>query len=221
MKKLICLAICAILVFTLSSCGGETQKNSITLDNGNITVSAPAAASGSFVERGGNDEVKDVAAITVKNNTDRMLEYGKIMFHVNEAEYAEFNISALPAGESAIVMESLARKFSSDDTYTAAGEKSYFSYCDAKTEADGIEVSTNGSEMTVKNNTEAAVDVTIIYKNYIEKNGVYFGGIAYRGSFGTVAAGESVNKTSDRFNDNCRIVNIQTTKSENGGKMNE
>lgn len=192
-----------------AACSAEKKKPlSFTLDNGNVTVSPVSSVSGIFAERGGNDRVKNVCAVTVKNNSGRMLEYGTVTMNVNGEEYAEFIISALPAGESALVMESLARPYSKKDEFTLRRDKSTFSYCDANTNPKDVSVTTDGSTITVKNNTDKTLTALITYKYY--KDGVYYGGIAFRGEFADIPQGESLRKVSERFNESCRIVNIVT-----------
>ena len=221
-KKIIFLPVLAVIV-SFSACSDKNDSRSMTLDNGNITVSPVSCVSGIFTEKGGNDEVNNVCAVTVKNNSGKMLEYGKITMNVNSEEYAEFIISALPAGESALVMESLARPYSDKDGFTLRQDKSMFSYCEADTNPKNVSVSTEGNTITVKNNTDEPLTALVTYKYF--KNGVYYGGIAFRGEFADIPRGESLSKTSERFNESCRIVNIIAEKTNcrkngNGGDNN-
>ena len=208
MKKLISLLVCVAILFTFASCAKKEieKEDFLTLDNGNISVVSLQGVSGLFVEKGNQDEVKNVAALIVKNNSDRMLEYCVISFRVNDYERADFNISALPAGESVIVMETLARTYSSDDKYAVDNESTIFSYCDSSLLSDVAELKTEGSDFMLKNRSDKPVSATVVYKYY--KDGMYYGGIAFRGKFENVAPGETMKKTSNRFNEDCRIVNI-------------
>ena len=208
--------MCLLLPLSLASCKGKTEQDKadgqqgavfpMKLDGGKIIIEKIEGVDGLFVEKGGNDEVKGVAAVIVKNASDKMLEYANISFKVNQYEGADFVVSALPAGESAIVMESFARSFSSDDVYEPNAQESAFTYCDASPKADGIEIKTDGADITVKNNTDKELSPCIVYKYY--RDGMYYGGIAFRGTFENIAAGGSVTRTSDRFTDDCKIVNI-------------
>lgn len=220
MKKLLPLVLCNILLLlTVSSCSKKPKEDFAVLDKGNISVISLQSVDGLFVEKGGSEEVKGAAAIEVKNNSGQMLEYGVISFKVNTYEQADFEVSALPPGESVIVMESFARTYSKDDEYVVNKNGCMFGYCDASVQVSGIDVKTEGSDITVTNNTGEPKNVTIVYKYY--NNDSYYGGIAFRGKFENIAPGESVTKTSERFNENCRIVNILTESIEIGGNTNE
>ena len=219
-RKIIIFLLITAVILSFSACSKGEDSRSMTLDNGNITVSPVSSVSGIFTERGGNDKVENVCAVTVRNNSGKMLEYGTVTMNVNGEEYAEFIISALPAGESVLVMESLARQFSDKDEFTLRQDKSMFSYCEADTNPKDVSVSTDGNTITVKNNTDEQLTALITYKYF--KDGVYYGGIAFRGEFADIPRGESLSKTSERFNESCRIVNIVVDKQiGNGGDNNE
>lgn len=208
MKKVISFFLCAVMLFMLTSCGGEKEEEYfLTLDDKKIVIESLQGVSGLFVEQGGQDNVENVAAIRVTNKSEQMLEFCDIIFMVNsDGERAEFKISALPAGETAIVMESLARPYSADDVYTVSEDDTVYSYCDATPDNKDFKIKTEGSDITVKNLTDSTASATVVYR-YVN-DGIYYGGIAFRGKFENIEAGQSVTKTSDRFTDNCEIVNV-------------
>lgn len=222
MKKLVSIFLCAAMLFSLAACAdnsneaekettNEGTKDYLVLDEGRISVVSMENISGLFVEQGKQDEVENVVALIVRNNSEKMLEYGVISFRVNEFERADFKISALPAGESVIVMETLARSYSEEDKYVIdySVNQTYFSYTDASVDSEKAELSIDGSEISVMNLTDSALNATVVYKYF--KDGMYYGGIAFRGSFEKIAAGETMSKSSSRFNDtDCKIVNLIT-----------
>lgn len=209
MKKLICALLCIVILFGLSSCKEEEKAEAFcTADDGNITVLSLDSADGIFVEKGNKDNVKGVATIVVKNNSEKMLEYGTIVFRVNDIERAEFIVSALPAGEQCVIMETTARPLNKDDKYQINIVDSNFAYCDASTEDEKYTLEVDGSTLKVTNNTESPLTVKVAYKYF--KNGKYYGGICFRGTFENIAPGETMEKTSNRFDGDCRIVNITT-----------
>lgn len=214
MKRIISVFVCIAVLFSLSACGEkqpagkEEQKNLYEADSGKISVVSLEAVDGLFVEKGGQDEVKSTAAIVVKNNSDKILEYGTISFRVNDYERAEFVISALPAGEKCLVMETTARVLHKEDKYTVLPGSCTFSYCDASTESGKYKLEIEGSTLKLTNKTEAPLTAKIAYKYY--KNDMYYGGIAFRGTFENIEAGKTMEKTSERFSADCRIVNITT-----------
>lgn len=220
-KKVIAALLCAALLLTAAGCSrgspGEastaqtTQEEEkpqfpMTLDNGKVTVAELFGADGLFTEKGNLDEVKNVTALRVKNNSGEMLEYGMLSFKVNGIERAEFAVSALPAGESVVVMESFARPWSEEDSFELEKDKTAFAYKTAQTENEDVRLEIKGSEFTVTNLSDENRDITIVYKYF--KNNTYYGGIAFRGKFENISPGETVKKVSDRFDENCKIVNI-------------
>ena len=207
MKKVISALLCIAMLFSFASCK-EKKENEVfcKADNGNISIISLKSANGVFVEKGNKDDVKNVATIIIKNNSDRMLEYGTIVFKVNDIERAEFIVSGLPAGEQCVVMETTARPLTENDKYTLNTTDTVFAYCDASTEDEQYTLTVDGSTMKVTNNTDKPLTVKIAYK-YL-KDGMYYGGICFRGTFEAIAPHETMEKTSSRFDKDCKIVDI-------------
>ena len=219
MKKFLCLMMSLIFVFSFASClndkntpSDETDKESYfcTFDSDKIKVITLGAYDGLFVEKGGFDNVTSVAAIKIRNDSGRMIEYAKLSFRVNEYERAEFEIKAVPAGAQALVMEITARQYSADDKYTLIndGESSFAAYCDASMNDDKIQITTDGGNITVKNISDSPISEMSIYYKYLI-DGIYYGGIAFSGKFQDIKPGESVTQTSERFSKNGVIVNTR------------
>lgn len=219
MKRIISAVLCVVLLMGLASCKkGEQQTQTTTqpqaesifctADEGKITVLSLDAASGLFVEKGKQDNVSGVATIVVRNDSGKMLEYGKIVFRVNDCERAEFIVNALPNGAQCVVMETTARPLADSDTYKINITDSMFSYCEASTESELYTLAVEGSTIKITNNTKTAMTVNVAYKYF--KDDKYYGGIAFRGTFENIAPGETMSQTSNRFNSDCRIVNITT-----------
>lgn len=216
MKKIMCAFLCVVFLFGLASCKEKTPEENTeqeqifcTADGGKLSVISLESASGLFVEKGQQDSVTGVATIVVRNDTDKMLEYGKIVFRVNDIERAEFVVCCLPAGEKCVVMETTARPLGESDTYKINITDSLYSYCDETTESKDYTLALNGSTIKVTNNTASPLTVKIAYKYF--KDGQYYGGICFRGSFENIAPGETMEKTSNRFNSDCKIVNVTSS----------
>lgn len=232
MKKTVILLLCFSFIAALSACtknsatgeeaatasqkseqtaeAAENEDNNETLktlDEGRIEIVSIKGTDGLFVEKGEEIQVNNIASIVIKNRSDKMLEYAKISYRVNKYERADFEISALPAGESAVVMESLAREYSESDDYECDEASLLTAYKNADENPDGVEIESGDGIIAVKNVSDKAINATVIYKYYID--GQYYGGIAFSGKFEKVAPGETVTKESDRINEKCRIVNIE------------
>lgn len=210
MKKVASILLIVSLLFLVSACGKkptEEEKYFCVVDN-DIKVLSLEGGDGLFVEDGEFNEVKSVATVKVRNDSERMVEYAKLSFRVNGAERAEFEVKALPSGETATVMEITAKPFVSTDKYELINnaESTFAAYCDPSMNADKIKIETDGGKITVTNLTATDMSKVIIYyKYYID--GAYYGGIAFRGTFENIKAGESVSQTSERFAQNGKIVN--------------
>lgn len=209
MKRVFSVVLCVVMLLAFSSCKkDEPIENFCEADEGKISVISLDAVDGLFVEKGNQDKVESVATIIVKNNSDRMLEYGTVVFNVNEYERAEFVISALPAGEKCLVMETTARRLEKDDEYKLRTTDSVFAYCDASVQSEKYELTVDNSTFKLQNKTDIPLTAKIAYKYY--KDGMYYGGIAFRGTFESVQPHTTMEKTSKRFTDDCKIVNITT-----------
>lgn len=210
MRKAVSFLLIVSFLFLISACGEkptEEEKYFCVVDN-NIKVLSLEGGDGLFVENGNFDEVKGVATIKVRNDSERMVEYSKISFRVNDIERAEFEIKALPSGETTTVMEITAKPFASTDKYELINnaESTFAAYCDPTMNTDKIKIETDGGKITVTNLTAEDISKVIIYYKYYV-DGAYYGGIAFRGTFENVKAGKSVSRTSDRFAQNGKIVN--------------
>lgn len=213
MKRVLSAVLCVVLVLGFSSCRNETKEPEkeecfCEVDGGKIKVLSLYAADGAFVEKGEKDEVSGVAAIVVRNDSGQMLEYGTIVFTVNDTERARFVISALPDGEQCVVMETDARPFASEDKYVVNDTDSLFAYCDQSVEGEEYTINVDGSKINVTNNTDKPLNVYVNYKYF--KDEMFYGGIAFRGRFENIAPHQMMSKTSDYFDNECRIVNVIT-----------
>ncbi len=208
MRKVISALLCVVILIGFASCKGNDKEDEVfcVADGGNITVLSLKSADGVFVEKGKKDDVTGVATIIVKNNSEQMLEYGKIVFRVNEIERAEFIISALPAGEECVVMETTARPLEEKDEYILNADDTVFAYCEASTENEKYTIESEGSTLKVTNNGNEPLTVRIAYKYY--KDDMYYGGICFRGTFENIAPGETMAKDSSHFDKDCKIVNV-------------
>ena len=72
--------------------------------DGLVTVEKVGRYAGIFVEDGSDEIVSDVFAITVVNNSDKMLQYAQVVITCGGEEYT-FDMSTIPAGARAQVLE--------------------------------------------------------------------------------------------------------------------
>lgn len=134
--------------------------------------------SGYFIEDGTDEKVSDVAVIMVKNNSDQVIEYGDLKLSEGE-NVLEFQISLLPPGKTAFVMEA------NRNTYQDSGQLLY-QQCEIANlgslsmENDKIQTEfTEDGGINLKNISGGDIaSLRIFYKNKLDEN-TYMGGIAY------------------------------------------
>lgn len=188
----------------------ETEKaEQIVLSDSNLTVESIGAYSGSFIEDGSDEAVKNVTAMLITNNSDQMLQVALIDFQVNSNETASFKVTNLPAGTSTLVLESNKREFSDKDTYTYGNAAT--GYMDQPTlEEDKVELKTENGKITLKNKTDKELKTVYVYYKYMQIGGAYFGGITYRTPFENVGAGKEAEAVAAHFNpDSSQIMGVQ------------
>lgn len=188
----------------------ETEKaEQIVLSDSNLTVESIGAYSGSFIEDGSDEAIKNVTAMLITNNSDQMLQVALIDFQVNSNETASFKVTNLPAGTSTLVLESNKREFSDKDTYTYGNAAT--GYMDQPTlEEDKVELKTENGKITLKNKTDKELKRVYVYYKYMQIGGAYFGGITYRTPFENVGAGKEAEAVAAHFNpDSSQIMGVQ------------
>lgn len=175
----------------------------------NLYLEALGGYSGNYLEDGSDELVSNVAAILVTNTSDEMLQVSQIVFQVGDGEVAQFQVSNLPAGESALVLEQQRRPYSSSDDYSYGQAAS--AYIEAPSmQEDKVNLDTdNAGELTLTNVGDEEFSQAYVYYKYVQEGGAYLGGITYRVTFENVAPGESVTLTAGHFHpSNSEIMGV-------------
>lgn len=174
-----------------------------------ILIEGIGQYTGPFVEDGTDEPVANVLAVVVKNNSDTDVEYAEIRFLTGDGSEAEFHISALPAGKSALVLEQNRRAFQAEDTLTFA-DKLYARAEEMPLMEDQVSVTAAEGTLTLKNLTDTPLGtVSVRYKNRLSED-CYLGGIAYSCTFDNVGAGESREVQTKHFSaDNSTVLMVK------------
>lgn len=159
---------------------------------------------GAFVEDGKNDKVENVVAILVENRSNQFLDSATVTYKVDSDDLV-FNVTGLPAGEKAWVLESERTKIRENMEFVFVDCKSVFKP-DAITETDVLEVSSDEHVLTVKNKSEDTLKNVCVYYKTMNDDGNFLGGITYMMSFDSLAPGEALQKESAHYTDRSRIV---------------
>ena len=192
--------------------GGETEPaptpKGTVLSDPNLTAEVIAKYAGSFVEDGTNTATADVTAMVITNNSDQMLQIGVVEFQVNGSETAEFTVTNLPAGASALVMENSRRTFHSGDDFSYGKVAS--SYIDMPSlESDKFDILEGDGKLTLVNKTGESYGKVYVYYKYVQLGGAYLGGITYRVPFENVPANGQVESLAGHFRpDGSKIVGV-------------
>ncbi len=208
--KRICKLFALLLALTLvlTACGGNAATDGDPTDsntaNGNsaaepmmdlgsgLSLMSVNRYAGAFVEDGTDETVADVLAITVRNDGDKTVQYAHITLDQGESTY-EFNVTTLPVGASAQVLE-VSRQAMPDSTEGMAGQVDTFAVFDTEPslyeDVLGIETQDTAITITNKSGSDITGPLYVYYK--IAYGDLYLGGITYRvGVADGLKAGES------------------------------
>ena len=185
-----------------------------TIPGYDISIEKMGPYNGIFVEDGSNANVKNVAMLMVKNNSDFPVEYIQIRVLCGQEELL-FDISALPAGERLVVQEKTGKTISEDQATSATAL--VVRRADMEMSEGKVQVIDNGDNtLTVKNlSNETIPTIRVFYKYYMEDGNLFVGGIAFTVRVSMLGAGASVEiQPSHYASRTSRVVMVLTYDSE-------
>ena len=168
---------------------GDKVSSNYNTPDASLTIQRINGYSGMFIEDGSDKEVKNVAAIQVKNTSKQVVEYAQIELYNGDKKLV-FEVSTLPANSSAVVMEKSKTTFDSSKNVTYG--KSTVAYTDKLEKSSDIKykvLDNNGIEITNKSKKDIGC-VRVFYK-YKSEEGYYVGGITYVAKVNNLKAGTS------------------------------
>ena len=96
--------------------GGLTLPYSV--EKTDLVIENIGQYTGQFIEDGSDKPVANVLSLLVKNNSNKVVQYGEINIKVNGNKNAVFKVTNLPPKTSTLVMESTGKiEFNKDDKY--------------------------------------------------------------------------------------------------------
>lgn len=159
--------------------------------NEKFSVACMGTYSGIYVEDGSNEQVTDVLTIVVKNISSDLVEYGLITVDCG-GETAAFELSALPAGSCALVMERNRLAYDDAMVFSKLTCEQYAEPTNLVMDfGNDFQVYPSDGIINIENvsGRDIESDVSLFYKNY--EYGLFIGGITYRARFsGGVKAGQ-------------------------------
>ena len=168
---------------------GDKVSSNYNTPDASLTIQRINGYSGIFIEDGSDKEVKNMAAIQVKNTSKQVVEYAQIELYNGDKKLV-FEVSTLPANSSAVVMEKSKTTFDSSKNVTYG--KSTVAYTDKLEKSSDIKykvLDNNGIEVTNKSKKDIGC-VRVFYK-YKSEEGYYVGGITYVAKVNNLKAGTS------------------------------
>lgn len=156
-----------------------------------IRITKLGKYTGIYMEDGSDDVVTDVLMVMVTNTGMEYIQYAK--FQLTDGEtVASFSLSTLMPGETMVVLESGRMTYDSGTVFTNATLENIAVFSDAPGLCgDQIRIQSLDGVLNVTNISGADItgDIVIYYKNSAQ--GIYYGGITYRGRIeGGLRAGE-------------------------------
>lgn len=193
---------------------GKKVSSNFKVDDAAITIQRINGYSGIFIEDGSDKEVKNVAAIEVKNTSNKPLEFAQIQLY-NGSKKLVFDVSTLPANSSAVVMEKNKASFNSSKGVTYGGTTA--GYVNSLEKASSVKckkVKNNGIEVT--NTSSKNIPCVRVFYKYKSSEGYYVGGITYTAKVKDLKAGASQTIYPSHFaSDGGEIMMVKAYNSKN------
>lgn len=193
---------------------GKKVSSNFKVDDAAITIQRINGYSGIFIEDGSDKDVKNVAAIEVKNTSNKPLEFAQIQLY-NGSKKLVFDVSTLPANSSAVVMEKNKASFNSSKGVTYGGTTA--GYVNSLEKASSIKckkVKNNGIEVT--NTSSKNIPCVRVFYKYKSSEGYYVGGITYTAKVEDLKAGASQTIYPSHFaSDGGEIMMVKAYNSKN------
>lgn len=185
------LLVAAVLLTSLCSCGKtDYSPESTALNSGEVEMVSLFPYTGAYVEDGSDEECTNIAAVTVKNNSDKAWQILSFEVMAGGGTY-NFTVTALMPGMTLTVLER------DKKTLPTGAQATYFGITQSGEYAvmpsvheDMFEAQVYNGIMNLKNISDRDMenDVFVYYKNK-DASG-FLGGITYRVNFGKLKSGE-------------------------------
>lgn len=193
---------------------GQKVKKNYEPSDADIKIQRVDAYSGIFIEDGSDKEVKNVAAIEVKNTSKKAVEFAQIQLYNGDKKLV-FDVSTLPANSSAVVMEKNKASFDSSKGVTYGGTTaSYTNKLEKSSAIKYKKVANNGIKIT--NTSSKKIPCVRVFYKYKSDDGYYVGGITYTAKVEDLKAGASQTIYPSHFaSDGGEIMMVKTYDSKN------
>lgn len=185
-----------------------TQPPELEIGSG-LTIERIDRYAGRYMEDGSNDTVQDVMMLILRNDAEQDLQLARIRIEYPDFT-AEFEVTNLPAGARAVLLEQNRSTFADEDYLEIIPQNVVFFPERMDLMPDILELGGKAGLVEVTNVSGADLDdpVYIYYKNSAED--LYYGGITYRVLIeGGIGAGATVRIPAGHYApEDCRFVMV-------------
>lgn len=204
------MVILLVGVLVLSGCSGKPSDTKPQTDSGRLSEHELvcleySSFSGAFPEDGTGRPVQNVAAMLIRNDSGKFLDYALVQCDIGTGT-GTFKVTGLPAGKAVWVLEQDGKTVAPEDKFAVSDCADYSFRSDAIQNTDKLKVVTSGSTVTVTNVSNETLENVCIYYKSVHSDGNFFGGITYMLGFDTLEPDQTAQKQSSHFGEDSQIV---------------
>lgn len=208
-KQIFPLILAMLLAFC--ACTGQnptdstTPTNPVSLSQYDLVCVEYSSFNGEFPEDGSGRQVQNVAAMLIRNDSAKFLDYALVTCQVGDRT-GTFKVTGLPAGASVWVLEQNGLTLTQRDVFEVKECTDYSFRSDAILQTDKLQVTTQNGTVTVTNVSGKTLENVCIYYKTVFSDGNFFGGITYMLGFDNLSPNQTVQKQTSHFGADSQIV---------------
>ena len=195
-----------LLTFLFSGCNNVKEAESFhgviapVMVYSDVVIEELSLRSGSFPEDGSFEDKKDVLTLTVRNESDKVLQYLKIKVTTDKKEMF-FEITTLPVNMAVNVFEKSGQTLEKDETILEITGENRVDFENAiGLKRQTFELDVHDKVINVRNISKNDIDTDIyLYYKKKDKDGNYFGGITFRTKIDGLKSGELKQVAASHF----------------------
>lgn len=178
-----------------------------------LYITKMGSYAGAYVEDGSDEIVTDVMMILLENQSENDLQYAEITVEFVSGS-ALFTVSNLPAGKSAVLLETSRAAWTEEEVVSTSVENLVFFESPMSVLENELKITGQDGSLTIENISGQDINVPmyVYYKNAI--NDMFYGGITYRIQLAEgIANGNAVQIATSHFDPDSSVV-VAVTKME-------
>lgn len=232
-RGLLSLLMLASILLTITACGNQkpvetdptqptvatdpqdqTYNRTAFLGN-NLYITYVGSYIGAYMEDGSNEEISDVLMIILENKGETDLQLARISLEYADFT-AHFEVTNLPAGQSAVLLEKERHEYVDAPYYGAKTENLVFFSEEMKLLEDKLKITGSSGSLTVENLTDEELGEIYIYYKNSAADGLFYGGITYRARVeaGLKPGKQATVMTSHYYPNACTIVDVKIAPTQ-------